>query len=74
MGANVVVRGTGDFNGDGQSDILFQDTGSGTAYVWNLDGTTVSAYGQVGWVQALRGWRSFSYRPAIAANLATSPD
>jgi hypothetical protein len=49
VGANWVAKGTGDYNGDGKSDILFQDTGSGAAYVWNLDGTTVIQNGAVGW-------------------------
>jgi hypothetical protein len=49
VGANWVAKGAGDFNGDGKSDILFQEAGSGAAYVWNLDGTTVGANGYVGW-------------------------
>jgi hypothetical protein len=32
--------GTGDFNGDGKSDILFQQT-SGSVGIWELDGTNV---------------------------------
>ena len=31
--------GTGDFNGDGHSDILFQNT-SGQVAIWEMDGTT----------------------------------
>jgi len=32
--------GTGDFNGDGMSDILFQNS-NGTPLVWNMNGTSV---------------------------------
>jgi hypothetical protein len=33
---------TGDFNGDGKSDILWHDT-SGDAAIWFMNGTTVSS-------------------------------
>ena len=39
--------GTGDFNGDGHSDILWQNT-SGQAAVWELNGATVSAAALIG--------------------------
>jgi hypothetical protein len=32
--------GTGDFNGDGHSDILFQNT-NGQAAIWEMNGTNV---------------------------------
>jgi hypothetical protein len=34
------IVGTGGFNGDGKSDILFRDT-SDNVIVWEMDGTTV---------------------------------
>ena len=34
------ARGTGDFNGDGRSDILFQNS-SGEVDIWSINGTTV---------------------------------
>ena len=37
-GAGYAAIGTGDFNGDGKSDILFSDA-SGNALVWTMDGT-----------------------------------
>jgi hypothetical protein len=32
--------GTGDFNGDGFSDILFQNASAGQISIWEMDGTT----------------------------------
>jgi hypothetical protein len=34
------IKGTGDFNGDGKADILWQDT-SGNVAIWEMNGTTV---------------------------------
>jgi FG-GAP-like repeat len=34
------IVGTGDFNGDGSSDILWQDT-SGNVAIWEMNGTTI---------------------------------
>ena len=51
--------GTGDFNGDGFSDILFQNTTSGQAAIWEMNGTTpihedlVSSLPGAGW-QAIK--------------------
>ena len=51
-GPNWEVKGTGDFNGDGKSDILWQGE-DGTAAVWLMDGTkpstTPSAQSGTGW-------------------------
>jgi hypothetical protein len=35
------IQLTGDFNGDGMSDILWQDT-SGNVAIWEMNGTTVA--------------------------------
>ena len=37
------VKGVGDFNGDGKSDILFQNSVDGSCYVWDLNGSSPSA-------------------------------
>jgi glucose/arabinose dehydrogenase len=48
---------TGDFNGDGKSDLLFlNDTNHGVA-IWEMDGTQVVAKPQVGTINAVDGWR-----------------
>ena len=39
--------GTGDFNGDGPSDILFQNTGSGEASIWDMNGAILTGGGPV---------------------------
>ena len=38
-GPSWQVKGTGDFNGDGKSDILWQGS-DGTPAIWMMDGTT----------------------------------
>ena len=38
--------GTGDFNGDGFSDIVFQNT-TGQASIWDMNGTTLIGGGAV---------------------------
>ena len=46
-GPSWQVKGTGDFNGDGKSDILWQSS-DGTPAIWLMDGTnalSVSAAG-----------------------------
>jgi len=52
-GPEWVARGTGNFNLDGKSDILLQNTNDGSCYVWNMDGLQFKAggysYGFVGW-------------------------
>ena len=39
--------GTGDFNGDGMSDIVWRDT-SGNTSIWLMNGATVSSAGGLG--------------------------
>ena len=37
------IGGTGDFNGDGNTDILFQNSVSGARTIWLMNGTTPSS-------------------------------
>jgi hypothetical protein len=39
------IAGLGDFNGDEQSDILWQQTGSGNTYLWDMNGAHVASSG-----------------------------
>ena len=48
-GADWAVKGVGDYNGDGRSDILFQNTASGAVYIWDMDGAHIANPG-AGWV------------------------
>jgi Calpain family cysteine protease/FG-GAP-like repeat len=51
------VQGTGDFNGDGRSDIFWRNTTSGQTYVWNMNGTTVASQGYSQLVDVNSGWQ-----------------
>jgi hypothetical protein len=44
-GWNIV--GTGDFNGNGEADVLWRDDSGGVA-IWMMDGATVSSFGTMG--------------------------
>jgi hypothetical protein len=46
-GPSFRAVGTGDFNHDGQSDILWQNTNSGQASIWEMDGNTLTGGGAV---------------------------
>lgn len=42
MPSNWFIVGSGDFDGDGNSDILWQDANSGTVAVWLMNGASVT--------------------------------
>ena len=46
-GPSWQIKGTGDFNGDGKSDIIWQGE-DGTAAIWLMDGTNATFVGAVG--------------------------
>ena len=52
--------GTGDFDGDGMSDILLQDGATGDCYVWEMEGLKVKedGFGYVGWTPPSKDWRA----------------
>jgi len=41
------VKGTGDYNGDGRADVLWQND-DGTVVIWEMDGTTLTGGGAIG--------------------------
>ena len=50
-GKDWQVKGTGDLNGDGKSDVVLQNVNDGSCYVWELDGLNLKpgGVGFVGW-------------------------
>jgi FG-GAP-like repeat len=48
------VRGTGDYDGDGMTDIVLQHQ-NGSIALWSMNGATI-AHGQYLWPYALPGW------------------
>src|SRR6266545_3554224 len=54
------VQGVGDFNGDGNSDVLWRQDGSGQVYVWEMNGQQVQAEGAVAHVPVTNDWHAFS--------------
>ena len=50
------IKGTGDFNGDGKSDIIWQGD-DGTASIWLMDGTNATFVGAVGPFNPGPGWQ-----------------
>ena len=50
--------GTGDFNGDGKSDILLQNGDDGMCFTWEMNGLSVNASGVVGWTPPTKDWHA----------------
>ena len=51
-----VIKGVGDFNGDGKADILWQNTTSGEVYLWLMNGSTITSQAGVESVPSSTGW------------------
>ena len=47
-----IIAATGDFNGDGKSDILWRDNSTGTVSIWFTNGVQVLSFGSLGAVGA----------------------
>jgi hypothetical protein len=45
---NWAIAGVGDFNGDGNTDILWRDSSTGTAQIWLMNGTKVLSKTNIG--------------------------
>jgi FG-GAP-like repeat len=54
------VQGIGDFNGDGNSDVLWRQDGSGQVYLWEMNGKQVQAEGPVAHAPVTNDWHIFS--------------
>ena len=53
--------GTGDYNGDGKSDILLQDGATGDCFVWQMNGLELlsdKSSGYVGWKPPSSDWHA----------------
>src|SRR5205807_1650995 len=77
-GVQLHAIGTGDFNGDGMSDILYQNS-NGTPVVWDMNGTSVlstSTYPNPGssWVLKDDGPIQSNGNPQGPAAHLSSPD
>ena len=53
------VQSVGDFNGDGNSDVLWRQDGSGQVYVWEMEGLQVKAEGAVAHAAVPNDWHVF---------------
>jgi hypothetical protein len=51
-----VIQGVGDFDGNGTSDILWQNTTSGEVYIWLMNGTTITNQGSPFTLSPSSGW------------------
>jgi hypothetical protein len=49
-------RATGDFNGDGKTDLLFLNSVTHGIAVWQMDGTQIAASPQIGTINDAGGW------------------
>jgi len=46
------IAGIGDFNGDGDADILWRNSTTGEVYIWLMNGTTLTSSGSLGYVSS----------------------
>ena len=54
MGDAFHFAGTGDFNADGRSDILWHNDTSGQLVLWEMNGTSILSNTTAGWTA--KGW------------------
>ncbi len=51
-----VIAGTGDFNGDNKSDILWRNISTGTVEVWLMNGSTITSAPDIATLSPSSGW------------------
>jgi FG-GAP-like repeat len=51
------IAGTGDFDGDGKSDILWRDKIGGTVAIWKMDGTEITSSGFTSVTETSTNWK-----------------
>ena len=51
-----VIKGVGDFNGDGKADILWQNSSSGEVYIWLMNGSTIASQASPETLASSTGW------------------
>ena len=47
-----VIQGSGDFDGDGKSDLLWRNTTTGQVYIWIMNGSTLTSGASLGYVSS----------------------
>jgi hypothetical protein len=52
--------GKGDYNGDGKTDLLFENDATHALSVWEMNGTQVEAKAQIGTINAAADWHLVS--------------
>ncbi len=55
-GAGWQFANTGDFNGDGKTDLMFLNSANNGVAIWEMNGTQILASPQIGTINAAGGW------------------
>jgi hypothetical protein len=72
-GPSWVITGIGDFNGDGNSDIYWQNSSNGQDAVWLMNGSTVVSTAIVSPSNAQLSGSSAAFTPYAASLTSSAP-